>query len=41
MKMDFEALFWGPLFISFPLCCCFVPSFYSDSGELHVRESES
>lgn len=23
MKMDCEALFWGPLFISFPLCYCF------------------
>lgn len=23
MKMDCEALFWGLLFISSPLCCCF------------------
>lgn len=40
MKMDCEALFWGLLFMSFPLCCCFYSLLYSDSGELHVHKSD-
>lgn len=39
MEMDCEALFLGPLFFSFSLCCCFFSASYSDSGELHVHEN--
>lgn len=42
MKMDCEALFWGTSFyLIFLSAVVFVfPSFYSDSGELHVHEND-